>query len=126
MSGARAALETACAVRLFRGVATLATVLPTHYPSTLFTTLHFSNPCPLALGHTKPLHPLPPLPPASPRSLTGQIDNRLSLLTALVELDASGNRFTGPLGASIFYLPQLERLNLGGNGLSGTVPPSLG
>ncbi|KAJ6756747.1 LEUCINE-RICH REPEAT SERINE/THREONINE-PROTEIN KINASE 1 [Salix purpurea] len=58
--------------------------------------------------------------------LSGQIDERLSNLTHLTEIDLSDNQLHGTIPESLGKLTRLKILNLEYNQLSGKIPPTLG
>ena len=59
-------------------------------------------------------------------NLTGTIPGELGDLSALVELDLSGNALTGSLPAALSRLGNLELLHLQNNNLTGTILAELG
>ncbi|KAF9664406.1 hypothetical protein SADUNF_Sadunf16G0015700 [Salix dunnii] len=63
---------------------------------------------------------------ASGVRLSGQIDERLSELTHLNEIDLSSNQLHGTIPESLGKLTRLKTLNLAYNQLSGQIPPTLG
>jgi hypothetical protein len=80
---------------------------------------------------------LPPPPPPkhahshtparrNPLRLEGDLNDGISLLIYLTDLDASGNKLGGAVGSGLFFLPQIARLNLANNDFAGTLDPNLG
>jgi hypothetical protein len=75
-------------------------------------------------GPTEPLSP--PAATLITHSLVGEVNDGISLLIYLTDFDASGNHLTGAVGSGLFFLPQIQRLNIANNRFTGTLDPNLG
>ena len=62
----------------------------------------------------------------TPHGLRGPIPPELGSLTALVNLDLSGNGLTGPIPRELGNLANLETLRLGNNPFTGSIPVEIG
>ncbi|KAD6454229.1 hypothetical protein R6Q59_016065 [Mikania micrantha] len=60
-----------------------------------------------------------------PAGYAGTLPALVSLLTQLITIDLSDNRFHGPIPSSVFFLPNLQTLILGSNSFSGVISPAI-
>ncbi|CAI9304126.1 unnamed protein product [Lactuca saligna] len=60
-----------------------------------------------------------------PAGYVGTLSPLVSQLTQLITIDLTDNKFSGQIPSSLFFLPNLQTLNLGSNSFSGVIPPQL-